>query len=40
MVLAMLVGGVLAIGRLSRRAWVAKPAGAWVEHSAACRCCC
>ena len=31
MVLAMVVGAVLAIGRLSRRAWVAKPAGAWVE---------
>jgi glutamate transport system permease protein len=31
MALAMLVGAVLAIGRLSRRAWVARPAGAWVE---------
>ena len=24
-------GAVLAVGRLSRRAWVARPAGAWVE---------
>jgi glutamate transport system permease protein len=31
MALAMVVGAVLAIGRLSRRAWVARPAGAWVE---------
>jgi glutamate transport system permease protein len=31
MVLAMLVGAVLAIGRLSGRAWIAKLAGAWVE---------
>ena len=31
MVLAMLVGAVLAIGRLSGRGWVAKLAGAWVE---------
>ena len=31
MVLAMLVGAVLAIGRLSRRTWVARLAGAWVE---------
>jgi glutamate transport system permease protein len=31
MALSMVVGAVLAIGRLSRRAWVARPAGAWVE---------
>jgi glutamate transport system permease protein len=31
MVLSMAVGAVLAVGRLSRRAWVARPAGAWVE---------
>jgi glutamate transport system permease protein len=31
MVLASLVGAVLAIGRLSRRVWIAKTAGAWVE---------
>ena len=31
MVLAMAVGAVLAVGRLSRRAWVARAAGAWVE---------
>jgi glutamate transport system permease protein len=31
MALSMLVGAVLAVGRLSRRAWVARPAGAWVE---------
>jgi glutamate transport system permease protein len=31
MVLAMAVGAVLAVARLSRRAWVARPAGAWVE---------
>jgi glutamate transport system permease protein len=31
MVLAMLVGAVLAIGRLSRRTWIARLAGAWVE---------
>jgi glutamate transport system permease protein len=31
MVLAMAVGAVLAVGRLSRRAWVARLAGAWVE---------
>ena len=31
MVLAMLVGAVLAIGRLSRSSWIARLAGAWVE---------
>jgi glutamate transport system permease protein len=31
MVLAMAVGGLLAVGRLSRRRWLAAPAGAWVE---------
>jgi glutamate transport system permease protein len=31
MVLAMAVGALLAVGRLSRRAWVARLAGAWVE---------
>jgi glutamate transport system permease protein len=31
MVLAMVVGGLLAVGRLSRRRWLAMPAGAWVE---------
>ena len=31
MALAMLVGAVLAIGRLSRRSWIARLAGAWVE---------
>jgi glutamate transport system permease protein len=31
MVLSILVGAVLAIGRLSRRAWLARAAGAWVE---------
>ena len=31
MVLSMAVGAVLAIGRLSRRAWVAGAAGVWVE---------
>ena len=31
MVLSMALGAVLAVGRLSRRAWVARPAGAWVE---------
>jgi glutamate transport system permease protein len=31
MVLSMAVGAVLAVGRLSRRAWVARAAGAWVE---------
>ena len=31
MVLSMAVGAVLAVGRLSRRAGVARPAGAWVE---------
>jgi glutamate transport system permease protein len=30
-VLAMAVGAVLAVGRLSRRAWLARAAGAWVE---------
>ncbi len=31
MILAMAVGAVLAVGRLSRRAWLARAAGAWVE---------
>ena len=31
MVLSMAVGAVLAVGRLSRRAWVARAAGVWVE---------
>jgi glutamate transport system permease protein len=31
MVLSMAVGAVLAVGRLSRQAWVARAAGAWVE---------
>jgi glutamate transport system permease protein len=31
MVLSMLVGGVLAVGRLSRRSWLARLAGGWVE---------
>jgi glutamate transport system permease protein len=31
MVLSMAVGGLLAVGRLSRRRWLAKPVGAWVE---------
>src|SRR5918996_4908451 len=31
MVLAMAVGAVLAVGRLSRRRWLAVAAGAWVE---------
>jgi len=31
MVLAMAVGGLLAVGRLSRRRWLAAAAGAWVE---------
>jgi glutamate transport system permease protein len=31
MVLSMAVGAVLAVGRLSRRTWVARPAGVWVE---------
>ena len=31
MVLAMAVGGLLAVARLSRRRWLAAPAGAWVE---------
>ena len=31
MALSMAVGGVLAVGRLSRRAWVARAAGVWVE---------
>jgi glutamate transport system permease protein len=31
MVLAMAVGGLLAVARLSRRRWLAMPAGAWVE---------
>jgi glutamate transport system permease protein len=32
MVLSMAVGAVLAVGRLSRRAWVARAAGVWVER--------
>jgi glutamate transport system permease protein len=31
MVLAMAVGGLLAVARLSRQRWLAVPAGAWVE---------
>jgi glutamate transport system permease protein len=31
MVLAMVVGGLLAVARLSRWRWLAVPAGAWVE---------
>jgi glutamate transport system permease protein len=31
MVLSMAAGGLLAVGRLSRRRWLAKPVGAWVE---------
>ncbi|HEX3213783.1 MAG TPA: amino acid ABC transporter permease [Actinomycetota bacterium] len=31
MVLAMAVGALLAVARLSRRRWLAMPAGAWVE---------
>jgi glutamate transport system permease protein len=31
MVLASAVGGLLAVARLSRRRWLAAPAGAWVE---------
>jgi glutamate transport system permease protein len=31
MVLSIAVGGVLAVGRLSRRRWLARPVGAWVE---------
>jgi glutamate transport system permease protein len=31
MVLSMAVGAVLAVGRLSRRRWLARPSGAWVE---------
>jgi glutamate transport system permease protein len=31
MVLAMAVGALLAVARLSRRRWLAVPAGAWVE---------
>jgi glutamate transport system permease protein len=31
MVLSMLVGAVLAVGRLSRRSWLARLAGGWVE---------
>jgi glutamate transport system permease protein len=31
MVLAMAVGGLLAVARLSRRRWLSMPAGAWVE---------
>jgi glutamate transport system permease protein len=31
MTLAMAVGGLLAVARLSRRRWLSMPAGAWVE---------
>jgi glutamate transport system permease protein len=31
MALSMAVGALLAVGRLSHRAWLARPAGAWVE---------
>jgi glutamate transport system permease protein len=31
MALSMAVGALLAVGRLSRRAWLARPVGAWVE---------
>jgi glutamate transport system permease protein len=31
MALAMVVGALLAVGRLSRRRWLSMPAGAWVE---------
>ncbi len=31
MALSMLVGALLAVGRLSQRRWVSAPAGAWVE---------
>jgi glutamate transport system permease protein len=31
MALSMVVGVLLAVGRLSRRGWVARPVGAWVE---------
>jgi glutamate transport system permease protein len=31
MVLSMAVGGLLAVGRLSRRSWLARLAGGWVE---------
>jgi glutamate transport system permease protein len=31
MALSMAVGALLAIGRLSRRRWLARPVGAWVE---------
>jgi glutamate transport system permease protein len=31
MALAMAVGGLLAVARLSRRRWLSAPAGAWVE---------
>jgi glutamate transport system permease protein len=31
MLLSMAVGGLLAVGRLSRRRWLARSAGAWVE---------
>jgi len=31
MVLSMLVGALLAVGRLSRRSWLARLAGGWVE---------
>jgi glutamate transport system permease protein len=31
MALAMALGGLLAVARLSRRRWLSRPAGAWVE---------
>jgi glutamate transport system permease protein len=31
MALSMLLGALLAIGRLSRRAWIARPVGGWVQ---------
>jgi glutamate transport system permease protein len=31
MALSMLVGALLAVGRLSRRRWLARPVGSWVE---------
>jgi glutamate transport system permease protein len=31
MALSMTVGALLAVGRLSHRAWLSRPAGAWVE---------
>jgi glutamate transport system permease protein len=31
MVLSMVLGALLAVGRLSRRAWLSRPVGAWVQ---------